>query len=256
VQDVPPGSYTLTAVVGGEGKTYVTKQPVEVRNGDLDGITVTIAPGTTIIGRVVWDGKPSLEQDQLLVAASASDEGISFSAPAPVASDGSFVLKDVQEGSYQLKVYGMSKDSYIKEARYGSNDALENGFSVQRTSDARLEVTVSSRGARVAGKVTDADGLSKGGVWVVLVPDERHRGQFELYKTKTTDQYGHFELHGIAPGDYKLFSWDEVEERAWEDTAFLALFDSKGQTISFKEGDQKSQDLVVIGATEAQKGKP
>jgi protocatechuate 3,4-dioxygenase beta subunit len=255
IQDVPPGSYTLMAMASADGKSLVTRQAVEVQNGDVDGVVITLAPGTTINGRVEWDGKPSLEQDQLYVTASPADEAMFFTAPGKVSADGTFVLRDVQEDNYQLKVFGISNDCYIKEARYGSSDALENGFNVQRNSDARLEVTLSSRGARVTGKVTDADGLPVGGLWVVLVPSDRKRGQFDLYKTATTDQYGHFELRGIAPGDYKIFSWDEVEERAWEDPEFLTAFERKGQAVSLQEGDQKAQDIVVIQTKEGPKEK-
>jgi protocatechuate 3,4-dioxygenase beta subunit len=48
------------------------------------------------------------------------------------------------------------------------------------------------------------------------VPEPSRRTQYTLFKEQTTDQYGHFELRGIAPGDYKLFSWEEAESGAWE----------------------------------------
>jgi uncharacterized surface anchored protein len=54
----------------------------------------------------------------------------------------------------------------------------------------------------------------------VLVPELSQRDNSQKYKTASTDQYGHFDLHGIAPGDYKLFSWVEVEMGAWEDPEF------------------------------------
>jgi hypothetical protein len=62
----------------------------------------------------------------------------------------------------------------------------------------------------------DSDGLPAVGVRVVLVPEPSRRTQYTLFKEQTTDQYGHCELRGIAPGDYKLFSWEEAESGAWE----------------------------------------
>lgn len=50
-------------------------------------------------------------------------------------------------------------------------------------------------------------------------------------------------IRGIAPGDYTLFSWEEVEGNAWEDPDFLKPFESEGQSISLQDGDGKSMDL-------------
>jgi hypothetical protein len=70
--------------------------------------------------------------------------------------------------------------------------------------------------------------------------------EFHLFKQRTTDQYGRYDIRGIAPGDYKLFSWERVEQNAWEDPDFIKQFGSKGQSISLQEGDGKSMDLVAI----------
>jgi len=59
------------------------------------------------------------------------------------------------------------------------------------------------------------DGLPAGRPWVALVPEEAHRGEFRLYNQKRPTTR-HFELRGIAPGDYKLFSWEQVESQAWK----------------------------------------
>ena len=158
----------------------------------------------------------------------------------------SFALKDVFDGTYRLGVIGQSKDCYVKSIRYGSTDVLEGGFTVFRGTQASLEVTISSRGSRVQGVVTDQDNLPVTGVWVVLVPDEAHRDQSRLYQKAATDQYGHYLLRGIAPGDYKIFCWDEVEDGAWEDPEFLKTYEDRGQKISVQEADAKTADVVAI----------
>ena len=115
-------------------------------------------PGIAVSGRIVWDGKPSLDRDELLVSISPADSRISFNGPARVVGS-SFVLRDVFEGTYRLAVSGQSKDCYIKSLRYGSNDALESGFTVVRGAQSSLEVSISSQGARVQGAVMDQDKL-------------------------------------------------------------------------------------------------
>jgi hypothetical protein len=256
LKDILPGSYTLSAFWFDEGKSYVAKQNIDVGNADVEGVTLTIAPGMTINGRVTWDGKPSLEGDELSVSPYSREQIMDFGSPTRVAPNGAFTLKDISESTYQLYINGMSKDCYIKAIRYGMVDALYDGFTVQRGADASLEVTLSSRGARVQGAVTDADGLPLAGVWVVLVPEEAHRGQMQMYKDTTTDQYGRFELRGISPGGFKLFSWDQVENGAWQDPEFLKPFEEKGEKISVQEGDSKPVNLTAIKTKSSEQEKP
>jgi hypothetical protein len=256
LKDVLPGSYTLSAFWFDEGKPYVAKQNIDVGNADVEGVTLTIAPGMTINGRVIWDGKPSLESDELSISPSSTEQGIEFDSPAKVSPNGAFTLKDISEDTYHLSFNGMSKDCYVKAIRYGMVDALYDGFAAQRGTDASLEVTLSSRGARIQGTVADADGLPLAGVWVVLVPEEAHRGQTQMYKVVTTDQYGHFELRGIPPGDYKLFSWEEVENGAWQDPEFLKPFEEKGEEVKLQEDDHKTMNLTAIKTKSPEQEKP
>jgi len=245
IAGVLPGSYTLGAYWFEEGRRYQARQSLEVSNANMEGVNLTIVPGLQIYGRIIWDGKPSMDRDELIVNISPADSRISFIGPARVLGN-SFVLRDVFEGTYRLGVLGQSKDCYVKSIRYGSSDALEAGLTVFRGTQSSLEVTISSRGARVQGAVTDVDNLPVTGVWVVLVPDEAHRDQLRLFQKVATDQYGHYLLRGIPPGDYKVFCWDEVEDGAWEDPDFLTTFEDRGQKVSVEDADTKSADVIVI----------
>jgi Carboxypeptidase regulatory-like domain len=258
ISEVLPGSYVLVAFWFDEGKVYSSRTPVDVGNANVDGVAVTISTGASINGRVLWDGRPSLDKDELTVSPEPKDTRGFFGSDTRVNADNSFTLKDVGDGAYTADVGGESKDCYIKDVTYAGSSALEDGFTVARGSPGFLEITLSSRGARVQGTGTDADGLPATGVWAVLVPDAAHASQHRLYKQQTTDQYGHFDLRGIAPGDYTLFSWDEVEEGAWEDPDFLKPFEEKGlgQKITVHDGDTKSATLVTIKTAAPDTSKP
>jgi protocatechuate 3,4-dioxygenase beta subunit len=256
IADVLPGSYVLTALWFDEGKSHATRVPIDVSNADVEGIAITIAPGTDISGRIIWDGTPSLEQDELSVAAESPDINFGFSASSRVTSANTFVLKGLGDGNYTARVWGQGKDCYIKDVQYAGVSALADGFPVKGGAAGTLEITISSHGARVQGTVADSDGLRAVGVRVVLVPEPSHRTQYTLFKEQTTDQYGHFELRGIAPGDYKLFSWEEAESGAWEDPEFLKPFEEKGEKITLQEGDQKTLNLTTIRTKTTESPKP
>jgi len=246
IENVLPGSYTLSAFLFDDGRRYQSRQTIDINNSDADGIQLTPSPGMEVRGQVLWEPKPSLEKDSLVLNVRPADSTFQFGAQARMAANGTFSLRDVPEGLYRLTTIGQSQDCYLKSVRYAGMEVSDDEFNVVRGTQATLEVTISAHGARVQGTVKDADGLPAAGVWVVLVPDEAHRNEFRLFKYRTTDQYGRFDLRGIAPGDYKLFSWEEVELNAWEDPDFLKPFEPKAETISLQEGDGKSAELVAI----------
>jgi hypothetical protein len=126
-------------------------------------------------------------------------------------------------------------------------------ISVAKGGNPALEITVSSRGARVQGSVTDTDGLPAPGVWAVAVPDGARRSILRLFNSQTTDQYGKFDLHGLAPGEYRIFAWDGIENNAWEDEDFLKPFEGQGTKIEVHDEDATTVNLIAIAVKETGK---
>jgi hypothetical protein len=145
--------------------------------------------------------------------------------------------------SITIAVNGDAPDAYLKEARYGAYNALEEFHAVAGPS---LELVLSNHGAHVQGTVTNSDPIPLGNVWVALIPAEPNRKQKRLYQSVRTSASGKFEFRGIAPGDYKLFSWESIDEGEWLDPAALKEFQSKGTAITLRESENKSVDLTAI----------
>jgi protocatechuate 3,4-dioxygenase beta subunit len=248
---VAPGEYSLLAFSFDDGKVHSTQEDLAVGNVDIEGLTVTIGPGVSIPGTVAWEGKPSLEKAGLTVEVSSPEPVFVWGGTAEVDMSNQFTLRDVPEGEFRLTVTGMAKDCYVKEVRFGDALLPDVAFRVVKGSAGPLEIKVSSLGARIEGTVTNEDSLPVAGVWVVAVPEEPKRKQHYLFKSLTTDQYGHFDLRGLAPGKYKLFSWDGVEQDEWEDTDFLKDSEEKGVTIDVKNSDTKAIALKLIHAKNA-----
>jgi hypothetical protein len=256
IPEVLPGSYTLASFWFDDGISYVNRQAVDVGNADVEGIAMTVVPGMNISGRVVWEGQPALDKDELQIMPKPVDVPFGVRGQARVARDNSFTLKGLGEGTYRAEVMGMSKECYIKDMYYGESSVIKDGFTVTRGEAGALEIVISSRGARVQGTVMDSDGLPLAGVSIVLVPELSQRENYQKYKTQSTDQYGNFDLHGIAPGDYKLFSWVEVEPDAWQDPEFLKQFEDKGQRITLQDGDHHTVKVTAIQTKAPESSKP
>jgi hypothetical protein len=244
-RNVVQGSYLLWAFWDDQGKQYGAHEKIEIGESDVEGVTLVIGTGVTIPGRILWDGKPSLERDELTVSVQSVDAPLSGQG-ASVEANQEFTLKNVGDGDYKVAVFGPSKDCYIKDTVYGATHSADGVIAVDKGGGEHLEIMISSRGARVEGAVVDKDGFPSPRVWVVAVPEEVKRTNLRLFRAQTTDPYGKFQLRGLAPGAYKLFSWTRIENNAWEDGDFLKPFEEKGQAIELSEGDAKTAILTVI----------
>jgi protocatechuate 3,4-dioxygenase beta subunit len=256
IQEVLPGSYTLASFWFDDGIAYLNRQSIDVGNVDVEGIAMAVVPGSNISGHIVWEGQPALEKDELTVTPRPVDVPFGVRGQSRVGRDNLFTLKGLGEGTYRAEVTGMTRDCYVKDMHYGESSVIKDGFTVTRGEAGALEIVVSSRGVRVQGTVIDSDGLPLAGVSIVLVPELSQRENYQKYKTDSTDQYGNFDLRGIAPGDYKLFSWVEVERDAWQDPEFLRQFEDKGQRITLQDGDHSTVKVTAIQSKAPESAKP
>src|SRR6185369_10973502 len=104
-------------------------------------------------------------------------------------------------------------------------------------------------GGRIDGTATDASG-ARGhafpGAQVVLVPNAERRGHPDQYRAVSSDEEGKFEIRGIPPGDYQLFAWENVEERAWLNSEFMMKFFDTGLPVSVPAKSSNTVQLPVM----------
>jgi hypothetical protein len=78
VSNVVPGPYTLIAYWYDESerKVHYGSQRIDVGESDVEEVSLVVGTGVTIQGRVVWDGNPSLEQNELTILARLVDAAV------------------------------------------------------------------------------------------------------------------------------------------------------------------------------------
>jgi hypothetical protein len=82
-----------------------------------------------------------------------------YFSESTVRPDGTLQLKNVPGSSYRLVVhwYGPEGKFFLKSARYGSTSVPDGGLTVQTGEGSWLDLTLSSRMARLHGNVLNAD---------------------------------------------------------------------------------------------------
>jgi len=132
---------------------------------------------------------------------------------------------------YSFSAEGIPEDAYIADIREGTTSIFDTGLWIGNKSPDPIEVVINPKGASIEGVVQNADKNGIAYTTVVLVPQVSRRGVAGFYKTAITDDAGHFTFRGIAPGDYKLFAWENIPSRAWRDPEFMVPFEELGSSV-------------------------
>jgi hypothetical protein len=162
-------------------------------------------------------------------------------------ADGQFVLNGVLQGTYVLDISNLPQDVYLKAARFGNDDVLENPLVLgKQPGTTPLQILLAADGGRIPVAAYNAKGKLHPNAHVVLVPDSARRHRRELYRVAISGEDGLAILRGIPPGSYKLFAWEDLEPNAYLNSAFLEPYESSGFQVKITSGVNPPTSLRVI----------
>ena len=163
-----------------------------------------------------------------------------------VAADGTFTLTGVTPGEYRLTVNPRGMGGYVKYARYGSIDALNPPFHI--SGPGQLDIVISPNAGSVDAVIRIDANKTFPDATVALVPDPPRRQRFDLYYAAATDDSGRVHLDTVAPGDYRIFAWDDVPADSWQDPDFIRTYEHLGKPVRIIEGTREHVELDLIEA--------
>jgi hypothetical protein len=253
IRGVPPGSYDMTGYLISGAQRYTARIPLDVGNTNVEGVEVSFTPPGEIKGRVVVEQNGDLGSATLNVRLLPKmDQPMMRGLGSPVGDDLSFKIGNLGQDAYDINVYGLPENFYLKSVRIGDQDVTESGADFTQGAPAgEMTVTVNPNAAQIEGNVQNAKGENAAGATITLIPDEKHRSLTWLYKTASTDQNGHFTMKGVRPGEYKIYAWEEVQNGAYMDPEFVKPHESAGKDVSAKESGHETLQLVAIPAEDS-----
>ena len=261
--NVPPGEYWVTAripvpmslVKPGEPlpPVPVARAPVDINYRDVDNIVLTFAPFVSVKGRLSVDGQPpstlpGLDSIRIALvpprAGTANIGGIP-GIHTPIQPDGTFTYPSLIPDVYRVTIGGLPPDAFVKQARHGNVDVLNNSMKISGSDSDPINVLISLKGGRIDGRVVDERGKPVANITAVLVPDKlRHRT--DLYKTATTEANGHFTIRGITPGEYSVVAQAKLEPYAYFDPDFLKQFEKQSELVRISESSKAVVNVKAI----------
>lgn len=255
IDQVLPGTYTLTATAWTGKEVYAALQDVDVGESNIDGLVLILAPGSEIGGHLEVEGTAPPNMDGVQVYLRPREQtGMIFSSSASALShDGIFTISNVGVQPYSLQVMGLPDGYWVRSIRMGDQEVKYTGIDLGHSTAAPITITLAPNAAQIDGAILNEKQEPAAGATVVLVPEAKLRDRAEAYRTGSSDQNGRFTLKNIEPGDYTLFAWEDVEYGAYMDPAFLKPVEDRGQSIRLDEGGHESVQVNIIPADAAAK---
>jgi hypothetical protein len=62
----------------------------------------------------------------------------------------------------------------------------------------------------------------------------------------SSNEEGQFDLRGIPPGEYQLYAWENIEERAWLNADFMRSYVDLGTAITIGEKANGTVQIPLI----------
>jgi hypothetical protein len=243
-----PGEILLPFVAPGRHELHITSSERSSLGPGLVYGTVTLDVGNSRVDQeVVLKPGPSVTTTLLV----EDERGRRSPAPTTLrcrltSRFGLSTCSDsrVVPGIHKIELEGLAANTYVLSAKMGDDDILAEGLNIG--SDANLQIVIGVAGAIVQGAVRDAKGAPVFAATVAVVPDEPYRATGLLYRSVITDPNGKFEIHGIAPGSYKLFAWPELEGAAYRNAEFMKEYEDRGKPVKVEKGGRASVDLTTF----------
>ena len=260
-QKVIAGGYVAYLFVDG----LTVRTPVEVRNGDVDGLVLPISSGINIPVNVTFEGTPPQNMPPVtnLVPTLWRNPTL-LSAPSMPATFGNPpVLRNIAPGSYHIYLTPLLtplqganpvntppawQGAYVKSMRLGDVDVFNGGLRLERQPDMPLSIVVGANAGSLEGVVLNDVRQPIAGAYVIMFANEPADRLYrtDMYKVTSTDNSGRFQVQGLGPGDYRVFAWENIERGTWIDSTFLRQQEERGTTVHIDEGKAHTATLPII----------
>src|SRR6185295_11796096 len=97
---------------------------------------------------------------------------------------------------------------YLKSMYLGTQDVLTEEMVITSKTTSPLNIVISTQAASLEGTVTKGADQPVRTV-VLLAPYGKFKDVSSFYRYTSSDEKGHYLLKGVAPGRYRLYTFDE-----------------------------------------------
>jgi hypothetical protein len=262
---IAPGTYTVKAT-SGQGAGRGTTAPmgpvmwaaadVVVSGQDLK-IPLTLQPGVTINGRVVFDGAQPAPADLTSLVFRLVPPGsggmMQSSDGGRVNAEGRFTFTGVTPDAYQFLTQWTNPAATgkwtIKASVANGRESFDAPLRVNAGETLEWTITYTDAPSILAGEFQDRSGRAAPEYFILVFSTDRKYwtpGSRRIRMMRPgTD--GTFTTKGLAPGEYFLAALTDLETGEWNDPALLDSLVKSSVKVTLRDGETTRQDLRIGG---------
>jgi len=253
LRGLPPGAYTIS---GSTRDGHWGATPVHVQGDDLRA-NIQLRPGVPFVGSVragdTAGAPPDLTRMRVqLVAESSALPLPNGGYVIPVAADGRFTAA-VLPGRYRLLLSTTQAPAAaapwtILTAQSGAVDVADRPFEIREGAPMPdIQVTVTNRGAEIAGRMIDAAGRAAPEYFVIVFPADSADWGWRARRIQQTrpGHDGAFSVSGLPPGEYRIAAVRDVDQNEWFDPEFLTGLVEASIRVTLAAGARVVQTIQV-----------
>ncbi len=252
--NVAPGEYVLEAFKGNELGWRVAS----VNGTDIRDITVQTMAGSTVRGRIVWDGAageppPSMRLPRLSVVPADPDlrPFASGGRDAEYRTDRDFEISRIPSAS-RFVVSNVPRGWMVKSIRQGDRDITDAvvpfGGSDQSLAD--ISIVFTDQVTEIGGTVDSANADRPAFVLLFPVDPGKRYSASRYFAVVHTSADGRFSIAGVPGGDYFVAAVDRLPGRegedAWQDPAYLERIEPGATRVIATDGEHASVTITIV----------
>ena len=256
----PDGAFAISGVAPGEHflrfshrvglDTESAAVPINV-TGDISGVSAVLSAGSTITGRIVYDGTPPPAGQQgwppllRVTAREACPQPFTGASGGDVDPDGNFKITEAA-GRLFVTVPGLPPTWTVKSVTLDGVDITDVPLIAgERRTVSDVRVTLTDKISQVNGYVTDARGQNLPNYVVVIQPADQKEPAVaaRIVKAARPDTNGRFLVRGLRPGRYLATAIESMEQNRQFSPEFQKELRRGAREFTVREGETLALDL-------------
>jgi hypothetical protein len=225
---------------------------IDLTNASVEDIHLALLPAVGLTGHIKDEDRQQMRTHVRKESQKGSIEiklrPFGFFVPdesytIPLSDDGSFPLREISPGRYNVTMAGAPENFYVKSVMIGKREFDDGtvevgGGPIQQD----MVIDLGLYGAEVSGIVRDQRGGVGGAMVCLLVEDASFSS---VAKGTRTSEDGSYIIHGIRPGRYKLLAVGTNDGNPLLTDEVLELDRDSIEKIEVRDGDKVSSDLRI-----------
>src|SRR6185503_958130 len=269
----------MAAMMGGGQGTHWAQEEISVQGRDLSDFILTLRPGMTVSGKVVYEATtktPPTDYTRAGLMLMPAPTGTSVNdvigsmiggggatMPLKIEADGRFTVSGVPPGRYRINmplalatlagapsIAAFSGGWTLKGVMFNGRDIADSPIDMKAGVDAaNVVVTFTDQPAELSGTVMDGAGRATADFPIIVFSTDRSYWSIGSRRVQTArpSSDGKYRIVGLPAGEYFVCAVTAVDRAEVYDPAFLSQLTGVAFKITIKDGEKRVQDLKLGG---------